>query len=82
MKHESIEINIGFMMVLIIVTISIGGLVQLVPLHFQDSTTQPVSGLEPYPPLQLAGRDVYIREGCYVCHSQMIRPVGLQAYRS
>jgi cytochrome c oxidase cbb3-type subunit 2 len=81
MKHESIEINIGFMMVLIIVTISIGGLVQLVPLHFQDSTTQPVSGLEPYPPLQLAGRDVYIREGCYVCHSQMIRPFRAETER-
>ncbi|MGE0485940.1 MAG: cytochrome-c oxidase, cbb3-type subunit II [Gammaproteobacteria bacterium] len=81
MKHESIEINIGFMMVLIIITISIGGLVQLVPLHFQDSTTQPVAGLEPYPPLQLAGRDVYIREGCYVCHSQMIRPFRAETER-
>ncbi|MCB1750048.1 MAG: cytochrome-c oxidase, cbb3-type subunit II [Gammaproteobacteria bacterium] len=81
MKHESIETNIGFMMVLIIITISIGGLVQLVPLHFQDSTTQPVAGLEPYPPLQLAGRDVYIREGCYVCHSQMIRPFRAETER-
>ena len=81
MKHEDIEINIGFMMVLIIITISIGGLVQIVPLFFQNSTTEPVTGLEPYSALQLAGRDVYVREGCYVCHSQMIRPFRAETER-
>ncbi|MGR8919531.1 MAG: cytochrome-c oxidase, cbb3-type subunit II [Gammaproteobacteria bacterium] len=81
MKHESVEINIGFMMLLIILTISVGGLVQIVPLFFQHSTTEPVQGLEPYPPLELAGRDVYIREGCYVCHSQMVRPFRAETER-
>lgn len=81
MKHESIEINIGFMMVLIILTISIGGLVQIVPLFFQHSTTEPVKGLEPYAALELAGRDVYVREGCYLCHSQMIRPFRAETER-
>lgn len=72
--HELIEKNIGLMLVLVILTISIGGLVEIVPLFFQKSTTQPVTGLKPYSALQLAGRDVYLREGCYGCHSQMIRP--------
>ena len=80
-KHENIEVNIGFMMVLILVTISIGGLVQIVPLFFQHSTTEAVSGLEPYGPLELAGRDIYIREGCYTCHSQMIRPFRAETER-
>ncbi len=81
LKHESIEINIGFMMVLILLTISIGGLVQIVPLFFQETTTQPVKGLEPYGPLELTGRDIYIREGCYVCHSQMVRPFRAETER-
>ncbi len=81
LKHESIEINIGFMMVLILLTISIGGLVQIVPLFFQQTTTQPVKGLEPYGPLELTGRDIYIREGCYVCHSQMVRPFRAETER-
>ena len=81
MKHEQIEVNIGFMMVLIILTISVGGLVQIVPLFFQQTTTQPVEGLKPYSALELAGRDVYIREGCYVCHSQMIRPFRAETER-
>ncbi len=81
MKHEQIEVNIGFMMVLIIATISVGGLVQIVPLFFQESTTVPVAGLKPYSPLALAGRDIYIREGCYVCHSQMIRPFRAETER-
>lgn len=81
MKHEAIEVNIGFMMVLIILTISIGGLVQIVPLFFQHSTTEPVNGLEPYSALELAGRDVYVREGCYLCHSQMIRPFRAETER-
>ena len=81
MNHEKVEINLGFMMVLIILTISIGGLVQIVPLFFQHSTTEPVSGLKPYSALELAGRDIYVREGCYVCHSQMIRPFRVETER-
>jgi len=81
MKHEQIETNIGFMMILIILTISVGGLIQIVPLFFQQTTTQPVEGLKPYSALELAGRDVYIREGCYVCHSQMIRPFRAETER-
>ena len=79
--HEKVEKNIGLMIVLIIVVISIGGLVQIVPLFFQQSTTEAVAGLEPYTPLRLAGRDVYIREGCYTCHSQMIRPFRAETER-
>jgi cytochrome c oxidase cbb3-type subunit 2 len=81
MKHEQIEVNIGFMMILIILTISVGGLIQIVPLFFQQTTTQPVEGLKPYSALELAGRDVYIREGCYTCHSQMIRPFRAETER-
>ncbi len=69
------------MIVLIIGVISIGGLVQIVPLFFQDSLTEPVAGLKPYEPLRLEGRDIYIREGCYVCHSQMIRPFRAETER-
>src|SRR6266702_3018929 len=72
--HDFIERNVGLMVVLIILVVSVGGLVEIVPLFFQKSTTQPVAGLKPYPALQLTGRDIYIREGCYGCHSQMIRP--------
>ncbi|MGB5180403.1 MAG: cytochrome-c oxidase, cbb3-type subunit II [Gammaproteobacteria bacterium] len=79
--HEKIEKNIGLMIILIIITISIGGLVQIVPLFFQQSTTEAVDGLEPYSPLRLAGRDVYVREGCYLCHSQMIRPFRAETER-
>jgi cytochrome c oxidase cbb3-type subunit 2 len=74
MNHESIEKNLGLMGVLIAIVISIGGLVEIVPLYFQGAGTQPAPGITPYPALNLAGRDVYVREGCYVCHSQMIRP--------
>ena len=74
MKHENIEKNIGLMGVLILIVISIGGIIEIVPLMLSDDTTQPYEGVTPYPPLQLAGRDVYVREGCYVCHSQQIRP--------
>ena len=69
------------MLILILVLVSIGGLVQIVPLFFMNSTTQPVQGLKPYTSLQLAGRDIYIREGCYVCHSQMIRPFRAETER-
>jgi cytochrome c oxidase cbb3-type subunit 2 len=79
--HEKIEKNIGLMIVLIVLVISIGGLVQIVPLFFQHSTTQAVAGLEPYSALRLAGRDVYVREGCYLCHSQMIRPFRAETER-
>jgi cytochrome c oxidase cbb3-type subunit II len=81
LSHEDIEKNIGWMVALIVVIVSIGGLVEIVPLFFQRSTTEPVSGLKPYTPLQLAGRDVYIREGCYNCHSQMIRPLRAETER-
>lgn len=79
--HENIEKNIGWMVVLIVLVISIGGLVEIVPLFFQRSTTEPVSGLKPYTALQLAGRDIYTREGCYNCHSQMIRPLRAETER-
>ena len=71
--HEKIETNNFLMIVLILVAIAFGGLVEIVPLFFQKSTTEPVTGVKPYTALQLAGRDVYLREGCYNCHSQMIR---------
>lgn len=74
MKHEKIEKNVNLMAVLIVVVISIGGLVEILPLMVSADATEPYEGIEPYPPLQLAGRDIYIREGCYGCHSQQIRP--------
>ncbi len=79
--HDKIEKNIGLMIVLIIIVVSIGGLVQIVPLFFQQSTTEAVAGLEPYSPLRLVGRDIYVREGCYTCHSQMIRPFRAETER-
>jgi cytochrome c oxidase cbb3-type subunit 2 len=79
--HDKVEKNIGLMIVLIIGVISIGGLVQIVPLFFQDSLTEPVAGLKPYSALRLEGRDIYVREGCYVCHSQMIRPFRAETER-
>jgi cytochrome c oxidase cbb3-type subunit 2 len=79
--HAIIEKNLGLLIVLVIVAISFGGLVEIVPLFFQKSTTEPVSGLKPYTALQLSGRDVYIREGCYNCHSQMIRPFRAETER-
>ena len=80
-NHELIEKNIGLMALLVVLTVSVGGLVEIVPLYFQKSTTQPVAGLKPYTSLQLAGRDIYIREGCYGCHSQMIRPLRAETLR-
>lgn len=79
--HETIETNSFLMVVLIIIVISFGGLVEIVPLFFQKSTTTPIEGLKPYTPLQLAGRDIYIREGCNTCHSQMIRPFRAETLR-
>jgi len=79
--HEKVETNLRLMIILIIVVISIGGLVQIVPLFFMQSTTEAVKGLKPYNALQLTGRDIYVREGCYVCHSQMIRPFRAETER-
>jgi cytochrome c oxidase cbb3-type subunit II len=72
--HDLIERKSALLIVLVILVVSVGGMVEIVPLFFQRSTTQPVPGLKPYAPLALAGRDIYVREGCYNCHSQMIRP--------
>ena len=80
-SHANIETNNFLMIVLILLVVAVGGLVEIVPLFFQKSTTQPVEGLKPYTALQLAGRDVYIREGCYSCHSQMIRPLYAETLR-
>jgi len=74
MNHEAVEKKIGLMGVLIAVVISFGGLAEIVPLYFQQSVRQPAPGVQPYDALRLAGRDVYVREGCYNCHSQMVRP--------
>ena len=79
--HEWIEKNVWLLIGLVLLVISFGGLVEIVPLFFQKSTTEPVAGLKPYSPLRLAGRDVYIREGCYGCHSQMIRPFRAETER-
>lgn len=79
--HELIEKNVTLLIVLSVLVVSIGGLVEIVPLFFQKSTTQPVEGWKPYTALQLAGRDVYLREGCYNCHSQMIRPFRAETER-
>jgi len=81
MSHEKVETNIGLMMILIVLVISVGGLIEIVPLFFMKQTTEPVSGLKPYNSLQLAGRDIYVREGCYGCHSQMIRPFRAETER-
>ena len=80
-KHEQIEKNVGLLIVLTLVVILWGGLLEIVPLFFQKSTTTPVEGLKPYSAVQLAGRDVYVREGCYNCHSQMIRPFRAETLR-
>ena len=74
MRHDTIERNLNLMMVLIVVAISIGGLIEIIPLMVSSDATEPAEGIEPYEPLRLAGRDIYVREGCYNCHSQMIRP--------
>ena len=81
MSHEKIETNMGLLAILVLIVISIGGLVEIVPLFFLKETTEPVEGLRPYSALEFAGRDVYVREGCYVCHSQMIRPFRAETER-
>ena len=80
-SHELIEKNSALLIILVVLTVSVGGLVEIVPLFFQKSTTEPVSGLKPYTALQLTGRDIYVREGCYNCHSQMIRPFRAETER-
>ena len=80
-SHETLEKNIGWMALLVVLVVSVGGLVEIVPLFFQKSLTEPVAGLKPYTALQLAGRDIYQREGCYNCHSQMIRPFRAETER-
>lgn len=81
LTHEQIEKNVGWLVVLTLIVISFGGALEIVPLFFQKSTTQPVEGVKPYDPVRLAGRDVYIREGCYNCHSQMVRPFRAETER-
>ena len=80
-NHELIEKNVGLMALLVVLTVLAGGMVEIVPLFFQKSTTEPLAGVKPYTALQLAGRDVYLREGCYNCHSQMIRPFRAETER-
>ncbi len=80
-SHARVETSNFLMIVLILAAVAFGGLVEIVPLFFQKSTTEPVTGVKPYTALQLAGRDVYIREGCYNCHSQMIRPFRAETLR-
>lgn len=80
-KHEKIEKNVGLMAVLIAVAVSFGGLAEIVPLMYQAEAIEPLEGVEPYPALELAGRDVYIREGCYNCHSQMVRTLRFESER-
>lgn len=80
-KHEWIEKNPWLMIVLVVLVVSVGGLAEIVPLFFQKSTTEPIAGLKPYSALRLAGRDIYVREGCYNCHSQMIRPFRAETER-
>ena len=81
MRHDIVEKKAGLMAVLIVVAISFGGLVEIVPLFFDAQVNDSAPGIEPYPPLELAGRDIYIREGCYVCHSQQIRPFRAETER-
>ena len=79
--HEIVEKNVGLMIILVLIAVSFGGLVEIIPLFFQKQTTQPVEGLKPLAALQLEGRDIYIREGCHVCHTQMIRPFRAETER-
>jgi cytochrome c oxidase cbb3-type subunit 2 len=81
LTHDLIERNQGLLIVLVIAVVAVGGLVEIVPLYFQRSLTEPVAGLKPYSALQLTGRDVYVREGCYNCHSQMVRPFRAEVER-
>jgi len=79
--HDLIERNQALLIILVVLTVAVGGLVEIVPLSFMKSVTEPVAGLKPYTALQLTGRDIYVREGCYNCHSQMIRPFRAEVER-
>ena len=81
LTHDKIEQSVPLLIVLVILTIAVGGLVEIVPLYFQRDVVNPVKGIKPYEPLRLVGRDIYIREGCYNCHSQMIRPFRAETLR-
>ena len=81
LTHDLIERNQGLLIVLVILTVAVGGLVEIIPLSFMKSVTEPVAGLKPYTALQLTGRDIYVREGCYNCHSQMVRPFRAEVER-
>jgi cytochrome c oxidase cbb3-type subunit 2 len=81
LTHDLIERNQGLLIALVIAVVAVGGLVEIVPLYFQRSVTEPVAGLKPYAPLELTGRDIYVREGCYNCHSQMVRPFRAEVER-
>jgi cytochrome c oxidase cbb3-type subunit 2 len=81
LTHDLIERKTGLLILLVVLVVSVGGLIEIVPLFFQRSTTEPVAGLKPYAALQLTGRDIYVREGCYNCHSQMIRPFRAETER-
>lgn len=81
LKHEQIEKSVGLLIVLTLLVVSIGGLLEIVPLFYQKSTTTPVEGTKPYDAVRLVGRDVYVREGCFLCHSQMIRPFRAETER-
>lgn len=81
LNNDIIEKSVPFLIVLTLLVVSVGGLVEIVPLFFQKSTTTPVAGVTPYDPVRLVGRDIYIREGCYNCHSQMIRPFRAETER-
>jgi cytochrome c oxidase cbb3-type subunit 2 len=81
MNHEKIEKNVGLLAVLVAVVVAVGGLVEIVPLMMQAEVVEPLPGVEPYAPLELAGRDVYVREGCYNCHSQMVRTLRFETER-
>ncbi|MFD2632858.1 cytochrome-c oxidase, cbb3-type subunit II [Idiomarina piscisalsi] len=80
-KHEFVEKNLGWLSIFMIIAVSIGGLVEITPLLFQNQTNEPIKGLKPYTALELEGRDIYIREGCHTCHSQMIRPFRAETER-
>jgi cytochrome c oxidase cbb3-type subunit II len=81
LTHDLIERNQALLITLVVLVVAVGGLVEIVPLYFQRSVTEPVAGLKPYTPLQLTGRDIYVREGCYNCHSQMVRPFRAEVER-
>ena len=81
LTHDLIERNQALLIVLVVLTVAVGGLVEIIPLSFMKSVTEPVAGLKPYTALQLTGRDIYVREGCYNCHSQMIRPFRAEVER-